>query len=182
MPHWLDLPIVEAPSAEDRTKLARYSVSTSLIEGYGGINRNTPLYQIWAHLVGQVPPINNIARVMRGEIRPSLTTLRDTVACCAGIKRPHDDEEDGKSVLIYVLNPSVTLIHYPDLVCVASVKKVPSNTVLTVQVRPQETLHSDQSQLNGVITRLEFVSSDPGNPRFPVDFETRYAQLLWRDQ
>jgi hypothetical protein len=180
MENWLSLPDVSAPGMV-RKDIARYRISPEFIDRNASINRNTPLMQLWAHIVGRLPPINNISRLAGASPTPTLCTLADAVGCFQGLKRPHDDERDGDSVLIYVLNPLVTIAYHADMVCLAKAVTVPKNTVLTVQVRPQHPLLTGESQLNGVVTRLEFVSSDASEPTMPVDHGTRYARLLWRD-
>lgn len=180
MQNWLSLPDVSAPGWVRKEKVV-YRVSPEFIDRNAGINRNSPLMQVWAHVVGELPPINNIGRLAGAFPTPTLTTLADAVGCFQGLKRPHDDEHDGDSVLIYVLNPLVTIAYHADMVCLAKAVTVPKNTVLTVQVRPNHPLLKGESQLNGVLTRLEFVSSDASDPTMPVDHGTRYARLLWRD-
>jgi hypothetical protein len=181
MEHWLTFPEVSAPCGLDRKAIHRYRVSPEFIERNASIGRNTPILQLWAHVVGKLPPINNISRLAGATPTPALTTLLKAVGCFQGLKRPHDDEHDGDSVLIYILNPLVTIAYHADMVCLAKAVTVPKNTVLTVQVRPKHPLLTAESQLNGVVTRLEFVSSDASDPTMPVDHGTRYARLLWRD-
>jgi hypothetical protein len=181
MDHWLKFPNFSAPSGLNRKVEQQYCVSPEFVERNASISRNTPILQIWAHIFGQLPPINNISRLAAATPTPTMSTLKNAVGCFQGLKRPHDDEHDGDSVLIYVLNPLVTISFHPDMVCLAKAVTVPKNTVLTVQVRPRHPLLAAESQLNGVLTRLEFVSSDPWDPTMPVDFGTRYARLLWRD-
>jgi hypothetical protein len=181
MENWLSLPDVTAPSGLSRKALHRYRISPEFVERNASINRNTPILQLWAHIVGCLPPINNISRLAGATPTPTLCTLAKSVGCFQGLKRPHDEEHDGDSVMIYVLNPLVTIAYHADMVCLAKAVTVPKNTVLTVQVRPKHPLLTDESQLNGVLTRLEFVSSDASDPTMPVDHGTRYARLLWRD-
>jgi hypothetical protein len=180
MTQWLLLPDVTAPGMDRRAK-ATYRVSPEFVKKSATINRATPVMQLWAHVAGQLPPINNISRLAATAPNPTLTTLHDSVALYQGLKRPHDNEHDGDSVLIYVVNPKLTVAYQADIVCVARAVTLPKNTVLTVQVRHQHPLLKGESQLNGVITRLEFVSSDPLDPTVPIDHGTRYARLLWRD-
>ena len=181
MEHWLTFPDVSAPSGLDRKVTHRYLISPEFVERNASISRNTPILQIWTHIVGQLPPINNINRLAGAVPTPTIGTLGNSVGCFQGIKRPHDDEHDGDSVLIYILNPLVTIAYQADMVCLAKAVTVPKNTVLTVQVRPKHPLLTAESQLNGVVTRLEFVSSDVLDPTMPVDHGTRYARLLWRE-
>jgi hypothetical protein len=180
MANWLSLPDVTAPGMIRRDRVT-YRISPEFVEKNSGVNRATPVMQLWAHIVGTLPPINNIARLAAARPTPTLTTLQNSVALYQGINRPHDDERDGDSVLVYVVNPLVSIAYHLDMACVAKAVTLPKNTVLTVQVRPNHPLLKGESQLNGVVTRLEFVSSDPMDPTVPVDHGTRYARLLWRD-
>jgi hypothetical protein len=108
MENWLSFPDVSAPSGLNRKIMYRYRVSLEFVERNASISRNTPILQIWAHIVGQLPPINNISRLAGATPTPTLSTLAKAVGCFQGLKRPHDDEHDGDSVLIYVLIPSLT--------------------------------------------------------------------------
>lgn len=158
--------------------------------------RISPIFWIWAHVVGELPPINNISRFHQVEVVPSLTTLEESIACFQGVQRPYDDEEHGETVLIYVLNPSVSIDRDVNLVCPAKAVKVPSNTCLTVQVKPTNALHSSQIALDsgsvmrsirpedaeiihGVVTRLEFISGAGDRPVLPKKYEERYHRRLW---
>jgi hypothetical protein len=121
--------------------------------------------------------------------------LKQSVACFRGVKRPYDDDEDGGSVIIYVLNPTVSLDRDVNLVCLAKAVRVPSDTCLTVQVRPTAALQTLQSALDtpvtrsidtadaatvhGVVTRLEFISGNGENPILPKRHTDRYHSRLW---
>jgi len=182
MTTWLNVPIVLAPSADDRSKTVQYGVSKVFVERNTFINRRTPILQLWCHLAGKPPPINNISRVFEHGLPPTLTTLHDSVACFQGVKRPHNDEKDGNSILVYVLNPSVTIVYDPDLACVAKAMRVPKNTVLTVHVCVSDPLLAEHSSLNGIVTRLEYVSSGADEPTLPFRHQTRYIHERWRTQ
>jgi hypothetical protein len=103
MTHWLQFPPILAPSKTE----VRYGISEDFVGGHAGIGRRTPIFQVWAHLVGQLPPINNIGRLAHGPLPPTACTLKDSVACFQGLQRPHDKEPYGNSVLIYVLNTTL---------------------------------------------------------------------------
>jgi len=197
--HWLDLPHVSAPSPEDRTKQIRCAISPDYVDSLAGASRLTPIFQLWTHVVGELPPINNASRLTAGPVVPTLTTLVDAIACFRGVKRPYDDEPDGSSVLIYVLNPSVTVARDVSLVCMAKAVVVPSNACLTVQMKPTAALQRRPAPLNsdvarsygsggpedgelihGVVMRLEFVSGNGGTPILPSKHEGRYLERLWQ--
>ena len=112
--------------------------------------------------------------------------------------RAYDDEEDGESVLVYVLNTAVTLDRDVNLVCLAKAVTVPADTCLTVQVKPRAVFTTQRNVLkyrsdavfrdisdagdkliHGVVTRLEFVSGNSEIPVLPKRHPTRYHQRLW---
>src|SRR4051794_35729205 len=160
--HWLRPPPVNAPGADDRSTSAVYTVAEDYMYTLRSVHRLSPIFQMWAHVVGEPPPINNISRIDRLPVKPSLTTLDDSVACFRGVKRPYTDEEEGSSILIYVLNPTVTLVRDTNMVCLAKAAKL-GDVALTVQVRPlkEADLQPDRNPLHqGVITRLEFVPGE----------------------
>lgn len=180
--HWLRPPKVSAPSGADRNRAVNYKVSEHYLDCLGAVFRQTPVFQTWVHVIGELPPINNISRVMRGGTGPTLTTLHDSVACFRGVNRPYDDEALGESVLVYVINPRVSLDYVADLVCAAKTVQVPGNTCLTVQVKPFKTpLQQDGLLVEGVVTRLEFVTGTGtgDKPTLPEDCEGRYIERLW---
>jgi hypothetical protein len=180
MTSWLSFPLVVAPSADDRTKTVCYSISNEFIEGLDSINRRTPILQLWTHVVGKPPPVNLISRVFQGASVPTLQTLGDAVACFQGVKRPHVAEEDGDSVLIYVLNPLVTIVWEAGMACIAKAMRVPKNTVLTVQVCTNGALLAGSEGIHGVVTRLEYISSSGDEPTLPVRYRSRYLREKWR--
>lgn len=196
--HWLQLPHAKAPSPEDRKKIVTYAISEDLVQRLFAANRLTMIFQLWAHVVGELPPIHNVSRLLHGEVTPSLTTLAQSVACFRGVNRPYDDEEEGESVLVYVLNPTVSVDRDVNLVCLAKAVKVPSGTCLTVQVKPTKPLQSDESSvekgvtrsfdsedvkiIRGVVTRLEFVSGNGEIPILPKRHAGRYRQKLWQTE
>jgi hypothetical protein len=82
-------------------------------------------------------------------------------------------------VLVYVLNPRVSLEYSLSMVCLAQPVAVPSNVVLTVQVRPNFPLQQGDDGINGLITRLEFVINSEADGRLPRDFDSRYNTTHW---
>jgi hypothetical protein len=179
--HWLKLPPVSAPSPENKAKSVTYTVSDDYVRTLRSISRLSPIFQIWAHVVGDLPPINNISRIGRLPVKPSLTTLADSIACFRGVKRAYSDEKNGSSVLIYVLNPTVTLVRDTNMVCLAKAAKL-GEVALTVQVKPvkEVDLQPSHNPLHqGVITRLEFVPGEGTNPMLPERHKERYETRLW---
>ncbi len=132
---WLRPPDVSAPAPDNRQNQVKYWISDRWIRDCFSNFRRTPIFQTWAHVVGQLPPINNISKLADANPTPSLTTLNDAFACFRGLERPHDEELDGGSVVVYVLRPSISIDYESDMVCQAKARIIQPNLVLTVQVR-----------------------------------------------
>ena len=175
MVSWLCPPIVYAPSAKNRNDLVRYSISEEFFEKNAYIKRKTPIFQIWVHVVGKLPPINNIDSI---NPIPTLLTLNDSVACFKGINRPCDGENNGDSILIYVLNPMVSILYEANMVCVAKAIRL-GNVVATVQVRLQDSLQDSGETVSGRVTRIEFVAGNGDSPNLPQNADERYNERLW---
>lgn len=177
--HWLDFETTTAPNPVKDGEPLRVAMSPELIRMSGNILRATPVYQLWCHVMGKLPPINNIAKVESSEPKPTLTTLHDAVACFGGLQRPHDDEFDGRSVLVYVLTPTISLEYIPSMVCLARAFRVPTNTVFTVQVRPHFALQQEMDGIHGLVTRIEPVFGTPETPHLPAKHDSRYGERFW---
>jgi hypothetical protein len=181
--HWLRPPLVSAPSADDRSVSVAYTVSEDYMTTLRNVSRLSEIFQVWVHVVGEPPPINNISRIARSPVKPTLTTLADSVACFRGVKRPYTDQADGGSILVYVLNPTVTLERDVNMVCLARAARVPASAALTVQVVPvkQSSITAPQAlPYQGIITRLEFVVGEGNAPVLPKGYtEERYETQLW---
>ncbi len=176
---WRLPPPVDAPAHDDRSRIVKYSISDDLT----GANRanwlRTPLYQVWIHLHGVIPPLNNAGIIKKRSPRITPSTLCDSVACFQGIQRPHLTEDSGSSVLVYVLNPTTTAEYYPDLVAPIRSVEFPQHAVLTVQVCVSGPLHDLPAGVSGVVTRLEMVAASASHKSLPVDYDSRYAKRNW---
>lgn len=180
MATWLELPLVEAPSPDDKEKLITLQISDEFIGKNALARKRTPIFQLWAHVVGELPPINNIAYLSKFQVRPQICSLKESVACFRGVQRPLDNEDDGQSVLTYILNPLVSIAYEGHMVCVAKAVKVPALTAATVQVRPVEGLQIDGKNVSGTVTRFEFVTGEnAGNVVLPEGYLERYGGRLW---
>lgn len=176
---WLNPPHVMAPDPEDHAKLITLEISRTWIETLFFNRRRSPIFQVWAHVVGKLPPINNISRLAEASLSPSLITLSDSISCFRGVRRPHGSEEQGRSVIVYVLRPEVTIAYEPSMLCVATAFRVPVNTLLTIHVCPADSLQDSALSIKGNVTRLEFVSGDERDARRPMDWFERYDSCLW---
>jgi hypothetical protein len=137
------------------------------------------MFQLWAHLVSVVPPINNISILEKGPLKPDLTTLKNSVACFRGVKRPYDDEAHGESVIIYVLNVGVTLGFDPTSPCMAKSVKLSTDALLTIQVKRTGPLREGDIDIVGIVTRIERVIGEGSAPCLPYGYEERYGERLW---
>ena len=68
--HWLRPPVVLAPGPYDRGKLVRFGISRSMFMTLVTARRVSPIYWAWAHVVGELPPINNISRLLQVDVVP----------------------------------------------------------------------------------------------------------------
>lgn len=176
MPHWKEFESLTAPG-RDQAQRFRFIVSQEFVDKHFQINRLTPIFQTGAHLYGRLPEINLIESVRDGDPKVHLTTLDDSIACFEGIMRPHDDEQNGESVLIYVLRPSVTIERIKSMACQAGAVVPPKSTVLTVLVRTNVDLQDEDGPVDGIITRLEWVMA--GDDGLPKRHESRYTTTHW---
>lgn len=133
----------------------------------------------WAHLCGQLPPINAIKILEKGDLVPTISTLHDATACFQGIERPHLMEDNGDNVVVYILKPDVTIQFASAMACMARALKPAIPFVLTVQVVLAKSLHDCPNGVSGIVTRIEPVACDPENNNLPVDFSTRYRTQCW---
>lgn len=177
MPAWNDFEIFTAPGRDKNIRM-RFIISKEFIDTHTEINKLTPLFQTTAHLYGRLPNINLISRVEDADPTPTLMTLDDASACYEGIKRPLDDENNGSSVLIYILKPDVTIERSASMTCMARAAIPPNNSVLTVLVRTNQGLQDDCGDIDGCVTRLEWVFSGD-NDFLPKDADTRYDKKYW---
>lgn len=177
--HWLDLPVIEAPDPKDRSNSVRLRISGEFVQKNAFIRRRTPIFQLWTHVIGKPPPINNIGREFGKDPPPTLMTLHDATAGFMGVNRPYHDDDNGTEVAIYVLTPQYTLKYEPDMVCVARTCHTPIKSVLTVQVRYDKACQDKNEGIHGMLTRLEFVTSDARDPSLPKGYDKRYSQRLW---
>jgi hypothetical protein len=176
---WYDPPLVSAPSYLDRSQTMTLGISDDMTGARSRNFRHTPLFMFWAHIVGQLPPINAIQLLAESNPTPTLLTLNDARACFQGIQRPHLLEDNGDNVLVYVLRPTVTLEFATSMACLARAVRPAVPFVLTVQVVLADALQNSATHVDGIITRIEAVESDPHEADLPVDYGTRYRRRCW---
>lgn len=176
---WQNFGIAVAPNPDDKAVDIQLAVSAELVAANSDMNKMTPLLQIWCHVFGVLPELPNISKVRNAENTPTLSTLKDSAACFRGIERPHDDEDNGDSVICYVLNPATSIEFSPSQVCVAQPVIMPQQTAITVLVRIKPTLLRPGLTVDGILTRIEPVKCSPEDPLLPNRYKTRYRERLW---
>ena len=178
MADWRSFEAFSAPGRNKSERL-RFIISQEFLDTHFKVNRLTPIFQTSAHLFARLPEINLIGRVSGGQPAVHLTTLDDAYACFEGIQRPHDDEDNGDSVLVYVLRPLVTIERVVSMTCQAGPLVPPPDCVLTVLVRTNLGLQDAEGNIDGVVTRLEWVLADGKDKTLPKNAESRYKVAHW---
>lgn len=174
-------PLVEASSPDDPKALITLKISDSTIEKLVIARRRSDLFEAWAHLVGEMPPVNNAELVRRTEHPNALiATLREAKLCFKGVKRPYDNDDDGACIYVYVIPTDYTVRWQNEMRTVAGVFPVPAGTVLTVHVRQTATLQVGEEGIWGIITKREFINADREQNAFPDGYGDRYDELLWQ--
>lgn len=126
-----------------------------------------------------LPPIPNVTVVERDGVDVTLCTLLDAIACFQGVNRPHGVENNGDTVLTYVLKVTGSLSHASRLAAPIRAVAAPPNTVLTVQVALRDSLQGLDSTLDGLVTRLEPVVVEPESVTLPAGHTERYSRRCW---
>jgi hypothetical protein len=174
-------PLIEAPDPDDHTKTIKLEIATSTIEKLVVAKRRTQLFEAWAHLVGDMPPVNNAELVRRTEYNhASFATIRDAFACFQGVRRRYADNDVGSNVYVFVISTAYTVRWQSDMRCVANIVKATAGTVLTVQAKKADSLQGCSESVWGAITKWEFINADREQPGFPDSYGDRYDRLLWQ--
>lgn len=176
-----ELPTVIAPCPMGTGETVKLMVSPSTVEKFVGTRRFTDIFQAWAHLVGEMPPVNNAELIRRTEHQnDTIVALCDAHACFKGVKRRYDQDDDGKEIYVYVIATPFTVRWQRSMVTAAGVYASPDSTLLTVQVKPRLALQECDESLWGAIVKWEFVDADQERPDFPQRYDTRYDALVWQ--
>lgn len=175
---WLNFPFIQIADPDDTTKTITAKISGNTLIGIFRSKRRTAAWQAWAHFVGTIPPIPNNAFV---KIPPGgFGSMLHPTAIFKGLCRPHITEEDGHSVLTYIINPTHTLKWHGSMVCCAELCRVPVGTVLAVYVVLNTGLQPDSNDVMATITGWEFVLCDNADGTLPKNYTSRYSEELWR--
>lgn len=175
-----DPPIVRALCPRGSGDFVDLAISAATVGKLIEARRRTDIFQAWAHLVGEMPPINNADLVRKTDYpEATITCLKDAHACFKGVKRRYDDDDDGKEIYVYVISTEYTVRWQSDMRCVMGIFPAPDTTVLTVQVKPRESLQDCQEGIWGAIVKWEFVNADRERTEFPDGCDDRYDELVW---
>ena len=179
MSNWLEFPIVSAPGALGRSETVYYEISEEYVATNARLRRRTPIFHLWAHVVGRLPPINNAHVILADPAVPTISTLHDSVACFQGVKRPLDTDDDGNLMRAYILNPKVSIEYDPGLACVARAVQIPERIVAMVLVKPTFPLQKHGKSVTDQVIRIEFVLRDEREPTLPKGARNRFSEQLW---
>jgi|ERR1700730_3167628 len=129
------------------------------------------------------PPVPNVNWKKNFPVEAGLTRLSEAHACFKGLQRPLAEDDDGSSVLAYILKPHFYYIFDSDydgaMVCVARKLTVADDLVFAAYVRLNEPCRSAGASPKGVLTHWGFVEADACHPELPVNCESRYEERLW---
>jgi hypothetical protein len=176
---WNRPPLIKAPSCLDRAATINLGVSDDMTGIRNPNFRNTPLFMVWTHTLGMLPPINAIGKLEASDPTPTLCTLFDSTACFQGVDRPYLNEANGENIVVYVLKPAVTIEYRADMACSARAVQPAIPFLLTVQVVLATSLHKVVDGVDGLLTRIEPVACDPDDVGLPVGHSERYRKRCW---
>lgn len=173
-------PLVKARCPNDFSKTIMLAVSDDTVQRIIKAGRRTELCAGWAHIVGQMPPVNNAELIRRTDYSDVvIRSLSDADACFAGVQRRYDQENDGRSVYVYSIRSPHTVRWAPTMRSVIDVFPSVQGTVITVQVRSVDSLQCETAGVWGTITKWEVVNADRERPELPEGYAERYDSLLW---
>lgn len=168
---------IRSPDGEGEIVIA---ISDVTVGELAKAQRRVPLFQMWTHLIGEMPPINNAMHYPQTQYpNAKLLALPDAHACFKGVKRPLNQEDNGDDVYIYVISTPQTVVWKSDMACMVAIVDSPPNTLFTVHVRPVAALQYDMPGVWGAATKWEFVNADAERPTLPEAFNSRYSETLW---
>jgi len=144
-------PLVPSPSPEDPTKTSIFGVSPSFLHSHAGLScvelRSSKCGPTsWENCLR----LTIVSRLTESGLAPSLTTLNDSVACFRGVKRPYDEEDDGRSILIYVLEPEASIVFEPDMASVGEDCQSSGQYGADRTVKPTKSLQISATNVDGI--------------------------------
>jgi hypothetical protein len=173
---WLNIPTTVAAVSPFDPEPVIYRIARHDVEKARAAMRRQPIFDLWSIVLGEPPQVPNVAPAKPGE----LTCLAEAHACFQGIRRPVGLDDDGSSMLAYILRPRTHYVYEPSMVCVAAKQAVPADLVFAAYVRLDEPFGAKFPGTTGVLTHWQYVEADSdGQVLLPVDYQTRYHKRMW---
>lgn len=139
------------------------------------------MFQAWAHLVGEMPPVNNAELVRRAEYPDAhFGCLSEAHACFKGVQRRYDDDDNGTDIYVYIIRTGHTVRWQSDMRTTVGFFPAPEGALLTVQAKPSVALQGCQEGIWGAVVKWEFVNADAERTEYPDGFSARYDTLVWQ--
>lgn len=183
----LDVPsYVLGRSPVDKQSPIGYRLSTQDIRKALSKNRRQPAYDMWACVVGQIPPQTGASLVLPDGGTAVLQGVGNAYACFRGILRPLANDGDGFDVFAFVHNPRYTYKYEPSMGSCVKLVEVPNDLVYVTHMkldypegRPYGKDWLEKAPVQGIITHGGFVEVDPGDPSLPVNYASRFRKRMW---
>jgi len=180
---WLNFPaMIDAPSPFNKKLSCSFRISREDTLKAVRAGRRQPAFQLWSVVIGKPPPVPNVD-AKNFPAGAGLTKLSEAHACFKGLNRPLAEDDDGSSVLAYVLKPRFFYVFDSDyegaMVCVARKEAVSDDLVFAAYVRLDEPCRNAGASPKGVLTHWGFVEADTSHPELPVNHGSRYEKRLW---
>ncbi len=175
MTAWLDFPrtvIARSPQGGGACllRVSRRDAEKAAMRG-----RRQPVFDFWAVIMGEPPPVNAVRAVL------PLCRIDQAHACFQGIQRPLAEDDIGENVVSYILKPRnfYRFEASQAMACVATPFEVPADLVFVAYARLDVPYEPTIGGIVGTLTHWSFVESDPADAMLPVDWNTRYKRRLW---
>jgi hypothetical protein len=181
---WLDFPAtIGAPSPFDKTCLCSFRIGREDTLKAARAGRRQPAFQLWSVVIGKAPPVPNVTWHKNFPSDAGLTRLGEAHACFKGLQRPLAEDDDGSSVLAYILKPRFYYAfdsgYDGAMVCVARKLVAADDLVFAAYIRLDEPCGGAGISPKGVLTHWGFVEADANDPELPVNYRSRYEKRLW---
>ena len=174
-------PTVSGPSPFARGMRIGYRIATGDVRRAYSANRRQPVLDLWAMVLGQLPPVANISRYNHLTEQLKAQAVENAHAAFRGVRRPVGNDPHGFDHVVFITIPRVHFRYVPDMVCVVKADEIPDDVVLATYVQldfPHGRPNAAKMKVpvGGVITHWELVERDG---ELPVRSSERYRQRLW---
>lgn len=167
-------------SPSDKGVLIALQVKQEYIDQLAGHSRNSKLFEVWANLYGEIPPINCIGHHEGGN-KPPLVSLAKAHRLYRGLQRGCNSKDNGEDVLIYITEPRYTYEWANSQVCVAKCVELEDKTVMATYVRMFSGKTSeDRGVPKGEVIGWDFITGVLDDKILvPEDSGNRYKEVVW---